>query len=135
MTEEFSEETYLALLEFEKYRKKIRKPLTEHGIELLLKRLRELRRDGQDPVKCIEQSIMNGWQGVFEVKEGGKNGRSTESFAERNIRRADEELGEVSRRAQQTLQEMGKALPEPTHRPGDGHGLLGSPVGPKSRAD
>ena len=131
--EEFSEEVYLALLEFEKMRKKMRKPITEHGFELLLKELAKLRREGNDPLEVVNQSIMRSYQGFFPVRNGGgRNGQPPESFAERNIRRADEELGEVSRRAQQTLQKVGEGLPKPTNRPGDGTRLLGGPGGSKS---
>jgi hypothetical protein len=102
--EEFSEETYLALLEFEKYRKKIRKPLTEHAIELTLKELAELCRQGNDPVEVLEQSIRNGWQGIFPVK-GSRNGKQ-ESFEERRQRKSAEALGEVRRRAGEVLREV-----------------------------
>lgn len=130
--EEFSEEVYLALLEFEKMRKKMRKPITEHGFELLLKELARLRREGNDTLEVVNQSIMRSYQGLFPVRnEGGRNGKPAESFAERNIRRADEELSEVSRRAQQTLQKVGEGLPKPTNRPGDGTRLLGGPSGSK----
>ncbi|MGA2301258.1 MAG: hypothetical protein ABSG77_11275, partial [Candidatus Acidiferrum sp.] len=123
--EDLGEQVYAAVLKFQAFRKTIRKPLTEHALDLLYKKLAELRRQGQDPVKCIEQSIMNGYQGIWPVRnEGGRNGQPAESFQERNIRRADEELREVSRRAQQTLQKMGEGIPEPTDRPGSGSRLM-----------
>jgi len=73
--------------------------------------------------------FLHNWFQRCKPNEGGRNGHPTESFAERNIRRADEELGEVSRRAQQALQKVGEGLPKPTNRPGDGTRLLGSPGG------
>jgi hypothetical protein len=101
--EDFSEEVYLALLEFEKFRRKIRKPLTEHGAELILKKLGELRAQGQDPVKVIEQSIMNGYQGLFPVK--GQNGQH-ESFEERRQRKSAEAIRAVRGRADEILREV-----------------------------
>lgn len=105
--EEFTEETYLALLEFEKYRKKIRKPLTEHGIELTLKELAKLRRQGNDPVEVLEQSIRNGWQGIFAVK-GNQNGKH-ESFEERRQRKSAEALNDVRERADEVVREVGSS--------------------------
>ena len=132
MIEEFSEEVYLALLEFEKFRKKIRKPLTERAFELLLNELGRLRSEGNDALQVINQSIMRGYQGIFPVRnEGGREWRTSRMVRGRNIRRADEELCEVSRRAQQTLQKVGEGLPKPTSRPGNGTRLLGSPQGSK----
>ena len=38
---------------------------------LTIKKLGEFREKGQDPNKCLETSIMNGWQGVFPEKVNG----------------------------------------------------------------
>jgi hypothetical protein len=75
--EEFSEEVYRALLEFEAMRKKIRKPIpTEHAFTLLLKELGRLRREGNDPLEVVNQSIMRSYQGFFPVrKERGYDSR------------------------------------------------------------
>jgi hypothetical protein len=62
---------------------------------------------------------------ILEKPVGGTNGKS-ESFAERNIRRAQEELSEVSRRAQQVLQKVGGDLPESSDRGASGRALPGS---------
>jgi Helix-turn-helix domain len=94
--ETFSEETYLALLKFEEFRKKIRKPLTEHGIELILKRLGELRAQGQDPVKVLEQSIMFGYQGIFPVKEAERAKSFHERRSEKSAQAIDKVLGRLA---------------------------------------
>lgn len=120
--------------DFVEMRKKIRKPLTTRAVELICRKLEQFQLAGDDPITVLEQSIMNSWAGVFPIKKENRNGRA-ESFAERNIRRADEELGDVSRRAQQTLQEMGKSLPESTNRTRGSDGLFGSVGGPKPRAN
>jgi hypothetical protein len=49
-------------------RKKIRKPATLRAQELVIKKLDELRAEGQDPNRVLEQSIENSWQGVFPLK-------------------------------------------------------------------
>lgn len=53
--------------EFLNFRKEIKKPLTLHGEQLNIKKLEHLRANGQDPLAVIEQSIMNGWQGLFAL--------------------------------------------------------------------
>ena len=57
--------------EFIKYRKDIKKPFkSTKSIELLLKHLRELGNNNIETMRKItEQSIANGWQGIFELKE------------------------------------------------------------------
>ena len=62
------------LREFVKMRKSIKKPITTHGLELVISKLRKLS-GGHISVaeEIINQSIMNGWQGVFALKgEDGK---------------------------------------------------------------
>ena len=58
------------LIEFVKMRKSIKKPITTHGLELVISKLRKLS-GGHISVaeEIINQSIMNGWQGVFALKE------------------------------------------------------------------
>lgn len=57
--------------EFVKLRKKKKKnPLTEHGLELLIKKADKLANG--DPVKIkkiVEQTIENGWSGFYPIKE------------------------------------------------------------------
>lgn len=57
-------------------RKKIRAPLTDRATELAVAQLMKMRADGHDPKAVIEQSVLRGWRGLFEVKAGGStNGR------------------------------------------------------------
>ena len=102
-------------LEFVEMRKKLRKPMTQKAAELIHKELAKLKSDGHDPVEVLEQSIRNGWQDVFPLKEKRSNG-SSESFAERHVRRAAEELSEVRRRAGEVLSKVERGLPEPSDR-------------------
>ena len=60
-----------AITDFVKYRKEIKKPLTDKGIELTIKRLNKLSGgDNDKAIRIIEQSISQGWQGLFELHEG-----------------------------------------------------------------
>lgn len=91
-------------------RRKIRKPLfADRGIGLAIKRLEKLRQAGHDPEKVLDQSILNCWQGLFEVKEV-KNGQQ-ESFEERRRRKSEEAISAVGDRARKVLQEMERGLP------------------------
>ena len=63
------------------------------------------------------------WQDEDIPQFGESNGKQPESFAERNIRRAEKELSEVSRRAQQVLQKVGGDLSESSNRKASGHAL------------
>jgi hypothetical protein len=46
-----------------------RAPLTTHAAVLILNKLTALKGEGYDPEECLEQSIMNGWSGVFATKQ------------------------------------------------------------------
>lgn len=58
-----------ALQEYIKMRQRIRKPLTNHALGLALKKLDGLAVDDYTKISILEQSIMNGWQGLFPLKE------------------------------------------------------------------
>lgn len=58
-----------AIDEFIEFRKSIKKPLkTEHSINLLISNLNKLATDDETKVEILNQSILNGWQGIFELK-------------------------------------------------------------------
>lgn len=79
---EQKEELQEPLREYVKMRKAIKKPITTHGLELALKRLNELTDDTDKAVKIINQSIMNSWQGLFELKPENKTNAT--AFQSRN---------------------------------------------------
>jgi hypothetical protein len=62
------------LKSFVEFRKSIKKPFTtQDQLERLYKKLRELSGGKMENAKKIlDQSIVNGWQGVFELKETPK---------------------------------------------------------------
>lgn len=64
--------TWTAFLEM---RRRIRKPTTDRACALIVTELIKLRANGHDPTAVLEQSIRNGWQDVFEVREKGVGGR------------------------------------------------------------
>lgn len=52
-------------------RKRIRKAMTPKAMALAVAELDKLRAQGFDPVLVINQSILNGWQGLFPLKDNG----------------------------------------------------------------
>ena len=57
-----------AILAFMEFRKSIKKPMTDHAVSLLIKKLNGMTTYIPEQIEIINQSIMNGWQGVFPLK-------------------------------------------------------------------
>jgi uncharacterized protein YdaU (DUF1376 family) len=49
-------------------RKRQKKPVTDEAIPLAIKKLARLRDAGHDPGQVLDQSTLNCWQGLFEVR-------------------------------------------------------------------
>ena len=64
---ECSDELRQALLDFMEERKKKRKPVSDRALKLLLRELDTLSSQEKEKIAIIEQSIMNGWQGIFPL--------------------------------------------------------------------
>lgn len=54
---------------------KTRKRMTPRASELLISALTKFREEGDDPKSVLEQSVMNGWTGLFPLKKVNGNGR------------------------------------------------------------
>ena len=57
-----------AILEFMEFRKSIKKPMTDRAVSLLITKLNGMTSYIPEQIEIINQSIMNGWQGVFPLK-------------------------------------------------------------------
>ena len=57
------------IYEFIKMRKAIKKPLTTKGLELMIKKLYKLSTNIDEQIQILNNSIMNNWQGIFELKK------------------------------------------------------------------
>ena len=57
-----------AILAFMEFRKSIKKPMTDRAVELLIKKLNGMTSYIPEQIEIINQSIMNGWQGIFPLK-------------------------------------------------------------------
>ena len=58
-----------AIVSFVEFRKGIKKPMTDHAIDLLIQKLNSMTNNIWEQIEIINQSIMNGWQGVFPLKD------------------------------------------------------------------
>lgn len=58
-----------ALVEFVKFRKLIKKPMTNKALELIISKLNKLGSSDREKVAIINQSIERGWAGVFSIKD------------------------------------------------------------------
>jgi hypothetical protein len=72
---------------YEEMRTKIRKPMTPHARDLAVKRLWTLKGEGHDPRAVLEQSILNSWQGLFEIRRSGSQGDFDEEKTNSALRR------------------------------------------------
>lgn len=57
------------LVAFIKMRKTIKKPMTTHALELLIKKLGRLTNNIDKQIELLENSILNGWQDVYIKQE------------------------------------------------------------------
>lgn len=69
--EEFTENKLLieSILEFIKMRERIKKPITDKGLKILLNKLKDLSQDEEIQIKILENSIEHCWQGLYPLKE------------------------------------------------------------------
>lgn len=57
------------LIEFYEYRKEIKKPIKEVSKKAFIRRLQKLSNNRESiMVEILDQSIANGWQGIFELR-------------------------------------------------------------------
>lgn len=64
-----------ALVEFVKFRKLIKKPMTNKALELIIAKLNKLGASDRERVAIINQSIERGWAGVFSLKDEEPQGK------------------------------------------------------------
>jgi len=68
--------------EFYQFRIKLKKPILEESKEAFIKKLTRLSgNDDEIAIEILDDSIANGWQGIFELKEKPKqNGKQESKF-------------------------------------------------------
>ena len=72
-----------AIIAFIDYRKSIKKPMSDRAITLLLGKLNKMSNSVQEQIEILNQSILNGWQGIFPLKNDSSSGKKA-SFQGRN---------------------------------------------------
>lgn len=77
-----------AIHEFIKFRKGIKKPMSDRAVTLMMNKLETLSHDKYEQVQILNQSIMQGWTGVYELK--GENKQYSHSPRASNNRVADQ---------------------------------------------
>ena len=70
-----NEELISSLKDFIEMRKKIKAPMTERAVNLMLSKLSSMANDDTEKIKIINQSIMNSWKGIFPIKEEKRHDR------------------------------------------------------------
>ena len=83
-----------ALNEFARMRNTMKAPLTEHAKKLLLTRLDKLAPDTETKVAMLNQSIENGWKGVYPIHDdmqrvGPRSNRRSEELDQMRQMSAD----------------------------------------------
>ena len=73
-----------AIIAFIDYRKGIKKPMSDRAITLLLGKLNKMSNSVQEQIEILNQSILNGWQGIFPLKSDSGSGKRKASFQGRN---------------------------------------------------
>ena len=71
-----SSELREALIEFVKFRKLIKKPMTNKALELIISKLNKIATTDRERVEILNQSIERGWAGVFALKSDEPQARS-----------------------------------------------------------
>jgi len=64
---------------FVEMRKGMKKPLTARATKLAVAKLAELKAEGHSPGAVLDQSVMQGWQGLFGLSGGARGGQASSS--------------------------------------------------------
>ena len=68
---------------FLEMRKMMKKPMTDRGQELAIKKLSDMKASGQSVDRIIDRSIMHNWMGLFPLKDDEVSRTSHQSLGER----------------------------------------------------
>lgn len=96
-----------ALRDYSQMRNKIKAPLTERAVTLLLNKLNTLASTDDLKIKLLEQAIMSNWKSVFPLKEEKQQKPKTNKF--HNFIQSDEKV-DLNALAEQRKEEAIKNL-------------------------
>lgn len=80
-------------------RKTIKKPITADAVPIAIRKLESLMAAGSDARAVLEQSTMNCWQGLFEVKQG----RASQGDSASALGRAGQETAAAAQRLRERM--------------------------------
>lgn len=84
---EFKSKLEATIYDFMVFRSKIKKPMTELAVSLLISELNKIASDDETKIEILNRSIMNNWVGVFPLKDNAKQG-----YQQRPVKGSTEEL-------------------------------------------
>lgn len=83
LTQGFKGELYVKIHDFVAFRREMGKPMTLRAVKLFLKHLHELSEaNGDKGIAIIEQSMRNGWQDIYQLKDRQREEKRKVSFAD-----------------------------------------------------
>jgi len=71
-------------------RKQMKSPMTSHAVDLAIKKLDDMTSDNDIKIEILEQSIINGWKGIFPLNNANKAKLTTQEYADSLERWANE---------------------------------------------
>lgn len=82
-----------AILDFITFRKSIKKPMTDKAIDLMISKLNKITDSIPEQIEILNQSILNGWQGIFPLKGGGNDAGKNKQDRHKQGSAKEPELG------------------------------------------
>jgi hypothetical protein len=61
-------------------RKKIKAPMTDYAIDLMIKKLEKMASDNDTKIQILNQSIESSWKGIFPLKENSRKQSTTDFY-------------------------------------------------------
>ena len=69
-----------AVVDFIAFRKTIKAPMTDKAVELMMGKLDGMTEDNNEKIAILQQSIVNGWKGIFPLKDEKTGKQSGNTF-------------------------------------------------------
>ena len=85
-----------ALTEYIKMRKLSKKPLTDHALELAIKRLYKLSSNLQEQIEIVDEAVLHNWQKFYELKNNSSS-NNKKGYSERGTSR-DKQYNDLEQR-------------------------------------
>lgn len=73
-----------AIWEFALHRQNMQRPFTRRSLALMLDKLEQMYARDEDKIQCLNQSIMNAWQGIFALPQKGQEGTVGFDYSQRS---------------------------------------------------